>query len=156
MNLNATIIGQSFAFFIFVLFCMKYVWPPVTQILEERRKKIADGLDAADRAQRDLDLAQDKAADELREAKKKSAEIIEMANKRATQIVDEARDKARDEGKRLIAGAQSEIEQEVQRAREELRSQVAAIAVAGAEKILESSVDQAANEELVKKLASEL
>lgn len=156
MNLNATIIGQSFAFFVFVLFCMKYVWPPVTQILEERRKKIADGLDAADRAQRDLDLAQDKAADELREAKKKSAEIIEMANKRATQIVDEAKGKAREEGQRLIAGAQSEIEQEVQRAREELRSQVAAIAVAGAEKILESSVDQAANEELVKKLASEL
>lgn len=156
MNLNATIIGQSFAFFIFVLFCMKYVWPPVTQILEERRKKIADGLDAADRAQRDLDLAQDKAADELREAKKKSAEIIEMANKRANQIVDEAKGKAREEGQRLIAGAQSEIEQEVQRAREELRSQVAAIAVAGAEKILESTVDQAANEELVKKLASEL
>ena len=156
MNLNATIIGQSFAFFVFVLFCMKYVWPPVTQILEERRKKIADGLDAAERARRDLDLAQDKAADELREAKKKSAEIIEMANKRATQIVDEAKDRAREEGQRLIAGAQSEIEQEVQRAREELRSQVAAIAVAGAEKILESSVDQAANEELVKKLASEL
>lgn len=156
MNLNATIIGQSFAFLIFVLFCMKYVWPPVTQILEERRKKIADGLDAADRAQRDLDLAQDKAADELREAKKKSAEIIEMANKRANQIVDEAKGKAREEGQRILAGAQSEIEQEVQRAREELRSQVAAIAVAGAEKILESSVDQAANEELVKKLASEL
>jgi F-type H+-transporting ATPase subunit b len=156
MNLNATIIGQSIAFFVFVWFCMKYVWPPVTQILEERRKKIADGLDAADRAQRDLDLAQDKAADELREAKKKSAEIIEMANKRSNQIVEEAKDKAREEGQRLIAGAHSEIEQEVQRAREELRSQVAAIAVAGAEKILESSVDQAANEELVKKLASEL
>lgn len=156
MNLNATIIGQSIAFLVFVLFCMKYVWPPVTQILEERRKKIADGLDAADRAQRDLDLAQDKATEELREAKKKSAEIIEMANKRATQIVDEAKDKAREEGQRLIASAHSEIEQETQRAREELRSQVAAIAVAGAEKILESSVDQAANEELVKKLASEL
>ncbi len=156
MNLNATIIGQSIAFFVFVWFCMKYVWPPVTQILENRRKKIADGLDAADRAQRDLDLAQDKAADELREAKKKSAEIIDMGNKRANQIVDDAKGKAREEGQRIIAGAQSEIEQEVQRAREELRTQVAAIAVAGAEKILESSVDQAANEELVKKLASEL
>lgn len=156
MNLNATIIGQSFAFFIFVLFCMKYVWPPVTAILEERRKKIADGLLAADRAKADLDLAQNKAADELREAKKKSAEIIEMANKRAGQIVDEAKDKAREEGQRLIAGAQSEIEMETQRAREELRAQVAALAISGAEKILEASVDQAANEELVKKLASEL
>lgn len=156
MDLNATIIGQSIAFFVFVWFCMKFVFPPVNNILEERRKKIADGLEAADRAQRDLNLAQNKAADELREAKVKSAEIIDMATKRANQIVDEAKDKARDEGQRLIAGAKAEIEMEIQRAREALRAQVAAIAIAGAEKILETSVDQAANEELVKKLASEL
>ena len=156
MNLNATILGQSIAFAVFVWFCLKYVWPPITAALAERQKKIADGLEAADRAQRDLNLAQNKAADELREAKVKSAEIIDMANKRASQIVDEAKDKAREEGQRLIAGAQAEIEMEVQRAREVLRAQVAAIAISGAEKILESSVDQAANEELVKKLAAEL
>lgn len=156
MNLNATILGQSIAFAVFVWFCLKYVWPPITAAMAERQKKIADGLEAADRAQRDLNLAQNKAADELREAKVKSAEIIDMANKRANQIVDEAKDKARDEGQRLIAGAQAEIEMEVQRAREVLRAQVAAIAISGAEKILEASVDQAANEELVKKLASEL
>jgi F-type H+-transporting ATPase subunit b len=156
MNLNATILGQSIAFAVFVWFCLKYVWPPITAALAERQKKIADGLEAADRAQRDLNLAQNKAADELREAKVKSAEIIDMANKRANQIVDEAKDKARDEGQRLIAGAKAEIEMEVQRAREVLRAQVAAIAISGAEKILEASVDQAANEELVKKLASEL
>lgn len=156
MNLNATIIGQSIAFAVFVWFCLKYVWPPVTAALAERQKKIAEGLEAADRAQRDLSLAQNKAADDLREAKIKSAEIIDMANKRATQIVEEAKDKARDEGQRLIAGAKAEIEMEVQRAKEELRAQVAAIAIAGAEKILEGTVDQAANEELVKKLASEL
>lgn len=156
MNLNATIIGQSIAFAVFVWFCLKYVWPPIITALSERQKKIADGLEAADRAQRDLNLAQNKAADELREAKVKSAEIIDMANKRASQIVDEAKDKARDEGQRLIAGARAEIEMEVQRAREVLRAQVAAIVIAGAEKILETSVDQAANEELVKKLASEL
>jgi F-type H+-transporting ATPase subunit b len=156
MNLNATILGQSIAFAVFVWFCLKYVWPPITAALAERQKKIADGLEAADRAQRDLNLAQNKAADELREAKVKSAEIIDIANKRANQIVDEAKDKARDEGQRLITGAKAEIEMEVQRAREVLRAQVAAIAIAGAEKILEASVDQAANEELVKKLASEL
>ncbi|MDO9475355.1 MAG: F0F1 ATP synthase subunit B [Pseudohongiella sp.] len=156
MNLNATIIGQSIAFAVFVWFCLKYVWPPIITALSERQKKIADGLEAADRAQRDLNLAQNKAADELRDAKVKSAEIIDMANKRASQIVDEAKDKARDEGQRLIAGARAEIEMEVQRAREALRTQVAAIVIAGAEKILETSVDQAANEELVKKLASEL
>lgn len=156
MNLNATVIGQSIAFAVFVWFCLKYVWPPITAALAERQKKIADGLEAADRAQRDLNLAQNKAADELREAKVKSAEIIDMANRRANQIVDDAKDKAREEGERLIAGAKAEIEMEIQRAREVLRAQVAAIAISGAEKILESSVDQAANEELVKKLASEL
>jgi F-type H+-transporting ATPase subunit b len=156
MDLNATIIGQSIAFFVFVWFCMKYVFPPINAILDERQKKIADGLEAADRAQRDLNLAQNRAADELREAKLKSAEIIDLANKRASQILDDAKDKARAEGQRLIAGAQAEIEMEVQRAREVLRAQVAAIAIAGAEKILEKSIDQAANEELVKKLASEL
>jgi F-type H+-transporting ATPase subunit b len=156
MNLNATVLGQSIAFAFFVWFCLKFVWPPITAALAERQKKIADGLEAADRAHRDLNLAQNKAADDLREAKVKSAEIIDIANKRANQIVDEAKDKARDEGQRLITGAKAEIEMEVQRAREVLRAQVAAIAIAGAEKILESSVDQAANEELVKKLASEL
>jgi len=156
MNLNATIIGQSIAFFVFVWFCMKYVWPPITAILEERQRKIADGLEAAERAQRDLNLAQNKAADELRDAKRQGAELIELANKRANQIIDDAKEKAREEGQRLIAGAKAEIDLELQRAKEALRAQVAAIAIAGAEKILESSIDQAANEELVKKLATEL
>lgn len=156
MNLNATILGQSFAFAIFVWFCLKYVWPPITAALAERQKKIADGLEAADRAQRDLSLAQSRVADDLREAKIKSAEIIDMASKRASQIVDEAKEKARDEGQRIIAGAKAEIAMEIQRAKEDLRAQVASIAIAGAEKILESSIDQAANEELIKKLASEL
>jgi len=156
MNLNATIIGQSIAFFVFVWFCMNYVWPPITAILEERQRKIADGLEAAERAQRDLNLAQNKAAEELRDAKRQGAELIELANKRANQIIDEAKEKAREEGQRLIAGAKAEINLELQRAKEALRAQVAAIAIAGAEKILESSIDQAANEELVKKLATEL
>lgn len=156
MILNATIIGQSIAFFVFVWFCMKYVWPPITSILEERQKKIAEGLEAAERAQRDLNLAQNKAAEELRDAKAQGAQLIEQANKRANQIVEEAKDKAREEGQRLIAGAQAEIEMELQRAKEHLRAQVAAIAVAGAEKILETTIDQAANEELMNKLASEL
>lgn len=156
MNLNATVLGQSIAFAVFVWFCLKFVWPPITAALAERQRKIADGLEAADRAQRDLNLAQGKVADDLREAKAKSAEIIDLASKRANQIVDEAKEKAREEGQRIIAGAKAEIEMEVERAREALRTQVASIAIAGAEKILESSVDQAANEELVNKLASEL
>jgi len=111
VNINATLIGQAVAFFIFVLFCMKFVWPPVITALHERQKKIADGLDAASRAARDLELAQEKAGQQLREAKAQAAEIIEQAKKRGTQIVDEAREQARVEADRVKAQAQAEIEQ---------------------------------------------
>lgn len=156
MDFNLTLIGQSIAFFVFWWFCQSKVWPLFANIMDERKKKIADGLEAADRAQRDLVLAQEKFTDSMKEAKVEAAAIIDQANKRANQIVDEAKDQARDEGQRLIAGANAEIEQEVNRAKEVLRSQVAAIAIAGAEKILESSIDRAANEELINKLAGEL
>ena len=156
MNLNATIVGQIIAFFLFVWFCQAYVWPPIVKALEDRRKKIADGLEAASRAEHDLGLAQQRAAELLREAKESSAGIIDQANKRANQIVDEAKDKARDEGNRIKAGAQAEIEQQVNQAREQLRQQVAALAVAGAEKILESSVDAKAHADMLNKLAASL
>lgn len=156
MNLNATIIGQSIAFAFFVWFCMKYVWPPIVAVLEERAKKISDGLQAAERAEKDLALAQEKSSEQMKEAKQEAAAIIEQANKRAAQIVDEAKEQARAEGQRIIAGANAEIEQEVKRAKQQLREQVAAIALAGAEKILENSVDKAANEEMLAKLANEL
>lgn len=156
MNFNATFIGQSIAFLFFLWFCKKYVWPLFAEILEERKKRIADGLEAAARAEKDLELAQHKAIEQLKEAKAEAASIIDQANKRAAQIVDEAKLQAREEGQRIIAGAQAEIEQETNRAREALREQVAAIAVAGAEKILEGAVDHAANEEMLNKLAAEL
>lgn len=156
MNLNATILGQIFAFFLFVWFCQKYVWPPIVKALEERQKKIADGLEAATRAEHNLEMAQERAAVLLKEAKVSSAGIIDQANKRANQIIEEAKDKAREEGNRLITGAQAEIEQQINRAREDLRTQVAAIAVAGAEKILEASVDEKAHAALLDKLAASL
>lgn len=156
MNINLTIIGQAIAFFIFVVFCMKYVWPPLTSALAERKKKIADGLDAAERAERDLKLAQEKATDNLRESKEQAAAIIEQANKRANQIVDEAKEQAREEANRVKAAAEAEIEQEINQAKEALRAQVAALAIAGAEKILEASVDEKAHAQLVEKLAAEL
>jgi F-type H+-transporting ATPase subunit b len=156
VNINLTIIGQAIAFALFVMFCMKYVWPPITDALAERKKKIAEGLDAAERAQRDLQLAQEKAVENLREGKEQAAAIIEQANKRANQLVDEAKEQARLEAERIKTAAQAEIEQEVNRAKESLRSQVAVLAVLGAEKILETSVDQAAHAKLVDKLAAEL
>jgi len=156
VNINLTIIGQAIAFFIFVVFCMKYVWPPLTSALAERKKKIADGLDAAERAERDLKLAQEKATDNLRESKEQAAAIIEQANKRANQIVEEAKEAAREEASRVKAAAEAELEQQINQAKEALRSQVAALALAGAEKILEASVDEKAHAQLVEKLAAEL
>ncbi len=156
MNINATFLGQMIAMAFFLWFCSKYVWPLFVAILEERKKKIADGLEAAARAEKDLEIAQVKSNEQLKEAKAEAAAIIDQANKRAAQIVDEAKEQAREDGQRIIAGANAEIEQEVNRAKEALRAQVSAIAIAGAEKILEGSVDQAANEEMLNKLASEL
>jgi len=154
--MNLTLFGQTIAFAIFVWFCMKYVWPPLTQAMQERQKKIAEGLDAAGRAQQDLKLAQEKVSNTLRETREQAAEIIELANKQANVIVEEAKEQARAEGERLIAGAKAEIEQEVNRAKDALRTQVAALAILGAEKILESKVDTKAHNKLVEKLASQL
>jgi F-type H+-transporting ATPase subunit b len=156
VNINLTLFGQTIAFAIFVWFTMKFVWPPITAAMQARQKKIAEGLDAAGRAQRDLQMAQEKAAQTLRETKEQAAEILEKANKTANAIVEEAKQQARSEGERLLAGAKAEIEVEVNRAKDQLRAQVAALAVAGAEKILESSVDAKAHNDLVAKLASQL
>ena len=156
MNLNYTLFGQMIFFAGFVLFCMKYVWPPLVSALAEREKKISDGLAAADRASKDLELAQKKAMDELREAKAQAAELIEQANKRSNQIVDEAKEVATQEGERLIVAAKAEIEQEKNRVKEELRAEVAVIAIAGAEKILGSSIDANKHSELLDKLAAEI
>nr|WP_206019666.1 F0F1 ATP synthase subunit B [Pseudomaricurvus alkylphenolicus] len=151
-----TLIGQTISFAFFVWFCMKFVWPALMSIMEEREKKIADGLEAADRADKDLELAQKKATAQLREAKEEAAAIIEQANKRANQIVEEAKDQAVAEGNRLKAAAEAQIEQEVNRAKEELRGKVAVLALAGAEKVLGASIDENANSELVNQLAAEL
>ncbi|MFK0570230.1 F0F1 ATP synthase subunit B [Endozoicomonas sp.] len=156
MNLNATLIGQSVAFMFFVWFCMKYVWPPLTKALGDRQQRIADGLAAADKAENDLAQANNKVAELLKEARAEAQGIIELANKRGSQIVDDAKEQARAEGDRLKVAALAEIEQEVNRARETLRSQVASLAVAGAERILGEHLDEAANSKLVDDLAAEL
>ena len=154
MNLNATILGQAIAFVLFVLFCMKYVWPPLMAAIEKRQKEIADGLASAERAHKDLEKAS--ATDQLKKAKAEAQVIIEQANKRRSQILDEAKAEAEQERTKIVAQAQAEIEAERKRAREELRKQVAILAVAGAEKIIERSVDEAANSDIVDKLVAEL
>ena len=156
MDINMTILGQTLAFILFVWFCMKYVWPPLMAAIEKRQKEIADGLSSAERAKKDLDLAQNKAMEQIKEAKQQAAEIIEQANKRRAQIIDEANQDAMGEREKILKQAQAEIEAERNRAKEELRKHVALLAVAGAEKILERQIDKAANSDLVDKLVAEL
>ncbi len=156
MEPNATLIGQSVAFFIFVWFCMKFVWPPLMQAIEDRQKKIADGLADADRAVKDLELAQAKATDQLKDAKANANEIIEAANKRKAQIVDEAKTEADSERSKIIAQGHAEIEAERNRVKEDLRKQVASLAIQGAEKILARSIDPAAHSDIVEKLVAEI
>jgi F-type H+-transporting ATPase subunit b len=156
VNINLTLIGQMIAFICFVAFCMKYVWPPIIAAMAEREQKIADGLAAADRANHDLELAQQKAVERLKEAKEEASGIVDAANKRGNQLIEEAKNTAIVEADRVKVAAQAEIVQESNRAREQLRGQVAALSLAGAEKVLGAAIDQSAHADLVEKLASEL
>lgn len=156
MTINLTMLGQLISFVLFVLFCMKFVWPPLTRIMRERQRALAEGLEKAAAAERQLEEANSAADAELDEAKKQSAELIAQARSRANQIVEEAKAQAREEALRIRQGAQAEIDQEVNRAREELRARVGALAVEGAEKILESEVNQDTHQEMLNKLAAQL
>jgi F-type H+-transporting ATPase subunit b len=155
VNINMTLIGQLIAFAGFVLFCMRYVWPPITAAMAEREQKISDGLAAADRASHDLELAQKQAVEQMVEAKREAASIVEAANKRAATVVDEAKAAASAEAERIKAAAMAEIEQERARAQEQLMAQVSALAVAGAEKILGAEIDAAKHAELLNSLTAE-
>lgn len=156
MNLNATILGQAIAFVLFVLFCMKYVWPPLMAAIEKRQKEIANGLASAKRAKKDLDIARAEATDHLKQAKIKAQAIIEHANKCKARMVDEAKTEAEAERNKILAQAQAEINIERNRAREELRKQVGLLALAGAEKIIERSVDEATNSDIVDEIVAKL
>ena len=156
MNINLTLIGQSITFIFFVMFCMKFVWPPLVAALDERKAKIADGLAAAEKGKHDGELAKQRVLDTLKEAKVKAQEIINLAEKRASEIVEESKDTARVEGERILVAANAEIEQEMNRAREQLRGQVVSLAVAGAGKVLKREIDEKANEDLLKDLVSQL
>ena len=156
MNINLTLIGQSITFLFFIWFCHAFVWGAIRKAMEEREKQIADGLDAADRAGRDLELAQEKATAQLKEAKAQAAEIIEAAKKREAQLIEEAAEKAQAEKDKIISAGHAEIESERNRAKEDLRKQVATLAVVGAEKILEREIDANAHSDIVEKLVAEL
>jgi F-type H+-transporting ATPase subunit b len=156
LDINMTLLGQTIAMIVFVWFCMKFIWPPIMTAIEERQQEIADGLAAAERGQQSLDKAKAEADDIVNDARKQATTILDQAHARANEIVAEGKADGVKERERQLAAATAEVEQETNRAREELRGQVSAIAVASAEKILNREIDAKAHEDILSKLASEL
>lgn len=156
MNITATLIGQILTFAVLVWFVRQLLWDPMTQMLEERKKKIADGLAEAERGRHAKELADKKAVETLKEARENAAEILGQAQKRAGEIIEEAKSDAKKEGERLITAAQAEIEQHVHQVREALRQQVAGITLAATRKILEKEVDANVHQEILENLAKEI
>ena len=156
MNPNITLLGQMISFAILIWFSVKFIWPPLIKAIEERQQKIAEGLAAADNAQKNLAQAEEKVAEELKAARAKANEIIEQAHQRANQLIDAAKADAVAEGQRQRALAEAEIEAAATRAKEDLRKQVSALAVSGAEKLLKREIDANAHKALIDDLAAQL
>ena len=156
MDINMTLLGQTIAMIVFVWFTMKFIWPPVMNAIEERQTKIADGLAAAERGQQSLDSAKEQAAAIVSDARKQATGILDQAHARANEIIAEGKAEGARERERQLQAGRAEIEQEANRAREELRGQVSAIAVASAEKILMREIDPRTHEDILTRLAAEL
>jgi F-type H+-transporting ATPase subunit b len=156
VSINATLIGQMITFALLVWFTMKYIWPPLFDSLEERKKKIAEGLAAAERGQEEIILAEKKARSVLKKAKEQSSEIVTLVQKRANEIVEESKDTAKKEGEKLILAAKSQIDQEMQQAKESLRQEVATLALKAAEQILGAEIDQAKHQNIISKMSNQL
>ena len=156
MDINLTLIGQTIAMIVFVWFCMKFIWPPILNAIEERQEQIAEGLAAAEKGQDKLLQAQAESEEIVSDARKQATSILDQAHARANEIVAEGKSDGVKERERQLTAAKAEIEQEINKAREELRGQVSAIAIASAEKILKREIDDKAHEDILGKLAQEL
>jgi F-type H+-transporting ATPase subunit b len=156
MNINLTLFLQMIAFAVFVWFCMKFVWPPIVNALADRKTKIAEGLAAAERGHHEQELGQKRAKEIMQEAKQQAAGIVAQAQRRAAEIVEEAKGDGNAERERILTAAKAEVDQETNRAREELREKVAALSVAAAEKILQKEIDAAAHRKLVDAFAKQI
>ncbi len=156
MNINATLLIQMIAFMLLIWFVNKVLWGPLSKLMEDRQKRISDGLSAAEKGKHELELAENKAKEVLKEAKTQAQNILGQAEKRGSEIVEDAKVKATEEAGRIKASAQAEIEQEVSRAREELRKEVASIAVSGAEKILGKEIDAATHNDMLETLVKSI
>ncbi|MGU9958219.1 MAG: F0F1 ATP synthase subunit B [Arenicellales bacterium WSBS_2016_MAG_OTU3] len=156
MNLNMTLIGQLISFAVFVWFCMKFVWPPIMGALDERSRKIADGLAAAEKGQKAHAEAEIRVEELVVEARGQARGIVANAEKHGAEVVEEARQKAKDEADRIIVQAKAEVEQEVNRAREALRGQLGGLASTGAGRILNREIDDKAHADLIDDLVAQL
>ncbi len=157
MDINLpTLGGQTLAMIVFVWFCMKYIWPPILNAIEERQQQIEEGLAAADKSQEKLVEAQSRADEIVNEARQQATGILDQAHARANEIVADGKDAGVKERERQLSAAKAEIEQEANKAREELRGQVSAIAISSAEKILNREIDGKAHDDILGKLAQEL
>ena len=156
MNINATLIGQTIAFIIFVWFCVKYVWPPIIKAIEDRQGQIANALASAEAARKEQADNKVLAEQEISKAKVQAQEILDAANKRRNEVLDEVKAEAEELKAKIIAQGYAEVEAERKRVQEELRLKVASLAVAGAEKIVGRSIDEAANNDIIDKLVAEL
>jgi F-type H+-transporting ATPase subunit b len=156
VNVTATLIGQIIAFAVLVWFVKAFLWEPMLNMMEERKRRIADGLAAAERGQREREEADQQVKKRLDEAKQQASDIIHQAQRRAAEMIEEAKSEAREEGERIKAAAQSDIDQEINRAKENLRKQVAAIAIAGAEQVLKKEIDAKAHSAALDDLAAQV
>ena len=156
MNFTATLLGQMITFAVLVLFIKAVLWQPMLRMLEERKRRIADGLAAAERGLRDKELGEKRAMEIIREAHEKANELIALAQKRTADIIEEAKDAGRAEGERMVAAARAEIEQEANRTREGLRQEVVALALRGAEQVRGREVDEAQHRAVLDKLVADL
>lgn len=156
MNINASLIAEAIAFGLFIWLTMKFIWPPVTKAMGERTAKIADGLAAGERGKKDLEHAQVKATEILHAARDKGAEVVEVANQQSARILEEARKEAQAERQRQVEAAKAEIQQELNRAKDALRAEVAKVAVAAAERIIEREIDPKTHKALLDDLARQI
>lgn len=156
MNINATIIGQAMVFAVLIWFSWRFIWPPLMKAVEDRQKKIAEGLAAAERGQTELQSAHGEAQSIVAGAREQAKKIVDQAHKREVEIVEEARSTAVEEGKRIIEGSRQDAQQEKARARDELRKDVATLAVAGASRLLQREIDPKAHADLIEQLAREI
>ncbi|PID45653.1 MAG: F0F1 ATP synthase subunit B [Proteobacteria bacterium] len=156
MNVTATLFGQLVVFTVLIWFIKQYLWEPIINTLEDRKARVAEGLAAAEEGHKFEEQAQKQAEEELVTAKAQAAELIAQAQKRAAEIVDKAKADATDEANRIKAAADAEIDLERSRATEELRSQVAALAVSGAEKILNKEIDSGTHAKALEELAAKI